>query len=157
MNVKTEKILATISPEQWAAIAEYANKRAIATKSIPMTDNSRTPRSKEDLYVKVTDIMKEIGFSANIKGYNYFRAAVVLAYEDESYVENITTKLYPEIAKDFDTTPSKVERAIRYSIERVCFCGDVDAVEKYFTYSSASGKPTNSEAIACLVDYLKLH
>ena len=151
MNTNTKKILATITPEQWAAIAEYANENVIAEKSISTTDYRR------NIYLKVTNIMKEIGLPANIKGYHYFRAAVVLVYEDRSYVDSITKKLYPKIAKDFDTTPTRVERAIRHAIEHVCSVGDIDVIDKYFTYSASSGKPTNSEAIAGLAEYLKIH
>jgi two-component system response regulator (stage 0 sporulation protein A) len=106
----------------------------------------------------VTDIIHQIGIPAHIKGYHYLRTAILFAVEDSDMINHITKKLYPSVAKQFSTTPSRVERAIRHAIEIAWDRGNVDTLNSFFGYTihTAKGKPTNSEFIALISDKLKL-
>lgn len=106
----------------------------------------------------VTAIIHEIGVPAHIKGYQYLREAILLAVEDMDVINAVTKVLYPEVARRFSTTPSRVERAIRHAIEVAWDRGDLETLQKYFGYTvnSAKGKPTNSEFIAMIADRLQL-
>ncbi len=114
----------------------------------------------EDLSLekRITEILKEIGIPAHLKGYQYVRYSIILSIEDQKALESVTKILYPTIAKKFNTTASRVERAIRHAIEVAWDRGDIEILQKYFGYtiSAAKGKPTNSEFIAMLVDYIKI-
>ena len=106
----------------------------------------------------VTSIIHEIGVPAHIKGYQYLREAIIIAVDDMDVINAVTKVLYPEVAKRFGTTPSRVERAIRHAIEVAWDRGDLETLQKYFGYtvSNAKGKPTNSEFIAMIADRLVL-
>ncbi len=106
----------------------------------------------------VTDVLHQMGIPAHIKGYHYLRVAIMLSLEDEEMLESITKLLYPTIAARFDTTPSRVERAIRHAVETAWDRGDVDVLNGMFGYtiSVGKGKPTNSEFIALLTDNLRI-
>ncbi|MEA4955914.1 MAG: sporulation transcription factor Spo0A [Pseudoflavonifractor sp.] len=106
----------------------------------------------------VTAIIHEIGVPAHIKGYQYLREAIMIAVEDMDVINAVTKVLYPEVAKRFGTTASRVERAIRHAIEVAWDRGDLETLQKYFGYtvSNAKGKPTNSEFIAMIADRLQL-
>ncbi len=106
----------------------------------------------------VTNIIHEIGVPAHIKGYQYLREAIILAVEDMDVINAITKVLYPQVAKTFSTTPSRVERAIRHAIEVAWDRGDLDTLQRFFGYtvSNTKGKPTNSEFIALIADRLQL-
>ena len=106
----------------------------------------------------VTAIIHEIGVPAHIKGYQYVREAIIIAVNDMDVINAVTKVLYPEVAKCFATTPSRVERAIRHAIEVAWDRGDLETLQKYFGYTvnSAKGKPTNSEFIALIADRLQL-
>ncbi len=106
----------------------------------------------------VTSIIHEIGVPAHIKGYQYLREAIIIAVEDMDVINAVTKILYPEVAKHFGTTASRVERAIRHAIEVAWDRGDLETLQKYFGYtvSNAKGKPTNSEFIAMIADRLQL-
>jgi len=95
---------------------------------------------------------------AHIKGYQYLREAIMIAVDDMDVINAVTKVLYPEVAKRFSTTPSRVERAIRHAIEVAWDRGDLETLQKYFGYtvSNAKGKPTNSEFIAMIADRLVL-
>ena len=107
---------------------------------------------------RVTEIIHEIGIPAHIKGYQYVRESIVMAVLDMELLESITKRLYPDVAKRFSTSPSRVERAIRHAVEVAWDRGDVDVLNKYFGYTVAcsKGKPTNSEFIAMIADKLTL-
>lgn len=111
-----------------------------------------------DIETMVTGIIHEIGVPAHIKGYQYLREAILLAVEDMDVINSITKVLYPRVAKTFDTTPSRVERAIRHAIEVAWDRGDLDTLQRFFGYtvSNTKGKPTNSEFIALIADKLQL-
>jgi len=106
----------------------------------------------------VTSVIHEIGVPAHIKGYQYLREAIKIAVDDMEVINAITKVLYPQVAKTFQTTPSRVERAIRHAIEVAWDRGDLDTLQRFFGYtvSNAKGKPTNSEFIALIADRLQL-
>lgn len=111
-----------------------------------------------DIETLVTGVIHEIGVPAHIKGYQYLREAIILAVEDMDVINAITKVLYPQVAKTFQTTPSRVERAIRHAIEVAWDRGDLDTLQRFFGYtvSNTKGKPTNSEFIALIADKLQL-
>lgn len=111
-----------------------------------------------DLERQVTAIIHEVGVPAHIKGYQYLREAIMIAVKDMDVINAVTKVLYPEVAKTFGTTASRVERAIRHAIEVAWDRGDLETLQKYFGYtvSNAKGKPTNSEFIAMIADRLQL-
>lgn len=111
-----------------------------------------------DIDIVISDIMRQIGVPAHIKGYHYLRAAIKLSINDSEMLASVTKILYPTVAKMYATTPLRVERAIRHAIEVAWDRGDVDVLSSYFGYTiqSQRGKPTNSEFIAMITDKLKL-
>lgn len=108
--------------------------------------------------VTVTEILHQIGVPAHIKGYQFLRDAILLTTADPEYINAVTKRLYPEIAKQNNTTASRVERAIRHAIEVAWDRGDVDTLNSYFGYTihNLRGKPTNSEFIAMIADKMRL-
>ena len=106
----------------------------------------------------VTSIIHEVGVPAHIKGYQYVREAIMITVEDMEVINSVTKILYPEVAKRYRTTPSRVERAIRHAIEVAWDRGDLETLQKFFGYtvSNAKGKPTNSEFIAMIADRIRL-
>ena len=113
---------------------------------------------KPGIETMVTNIIHEIGVPAHIKGYQYLREAIIIAVNDMDVINAITKVLYPQVAKAFQTTPSRVERAIRHAIEVAWDRGDLDTLQRFFGYtvSNTKGKPTNSEFIALIADKLQL-
>ncbi len=111
-----------------------------------------------NLEALVTEIIHEIGVPAHIKGYQYLREAIILTINDMDIINAVTKVLYPAVAKKFNTTPSRVERAIRHAIEVAWDRGDIEVLQKFFGYtvSNIKGKPTNSEFIAMIADCLSL-
>lgn len=111
-----------------------------------------------ELELMVTDIIHQIGVPAHIKGYHYLREAILLSVRTPEIINSVTKRLYPTVAKQFDTTSSRVERAIRHAIEVAWDRGNVDTLNSYFGYTIQSdrGKPTNSEFIAMIADKLRL-
>lgn len=111
-----------------------------------------------NLKVRTTQVLRDIGVPAHIKGYEYLRYALELACTEREYLEYVTTRMYPEIAKHFNTTASRVERAIRHAIELAWDRGDLDTLQSWFgwTVSINKGKPTNSEFIARVSDSIRL-
>ena len=124
--------------------------------------NQRLPQNrssgKQSIEAMVTSIIHEIGVPAHIKGYQYLREAIIIAVNDMDVINAITKVLYPQVAKAFQTTPSRVERAIRHAIEVAWDRGDLDTLQRFFGYtvSNTKGKPTNSEFIALIADKLQL-
>ena len=120
----------------------------------------RVPRRNDKTSIEsmVTGIIHEIGVPAHIKGYQYLREAIIIAVNDMDVINAITKVLYPQVAKTFQTTPSRVERAIRHAIEVAWDRGDLDTLQRFFGYtvSNTKGKPTNSEFIALIADKLQL-
>ncbi|MGN0311512.1 MAG: sporulation transcription factor Spo0A [Lachnospiraceae bacterium] len=116
------------------------------------------PVKVRNLENDVTNIIHEIGIPAHIKGYQYLREAIIRSVEDTEMLGSITKILYPSIAKKFQTTPSRVERAIRHAIEVAWSRGKMDTIDELFGYtvSNGKGKPTNSEFIALIADKIRL-
>ena len=106
---------------------------------------------------KTSKLLHDLGMPSHIKGYQYIRDAIIMMYNDKSYIGGITKMLYPDIAKKYETTPSRVERAIRHAIEISWNRGDYDTMEEIFGHSVDydKAKPTNSEFIATIADHLR--
>ena len=115
-------------------------------------------RSEINVEAMVTSIIHEIGVPAHIKGYQYLREAIMIAVRDMDVINAITKVLYPQVARTFATTPSRVERAIRHAIEVAWDRGDLETLQRFFGYtvSNTKGKPTNSEFIAMISDRIRL-
>jgi two-component system response regulator (stage 0 sporulation protein A) len=111
-----------------------------------------------DIETQVTKIIHQIGVPAHIKGYQYLRTAILMTVNDSDIINSVTKVLYPSVAKQYRTTTSRVERAIRHAIEVAWDRGDVDTLNSYFGYTiqQGRGKPTNSEFIAMIADNLRL-
>ena len=119
----------------------------------------RNQKSREiNLETKITGILHEIGVPAHIRGYHYMREAIMMAVEDLEILNYVTKELYPTIAKKCNTTPSRVERAIRHAIEVAWSRGKVEIIDSMFGYTinNHKGKPTNSEFIALIADRMRL-
>ncbi len=116
------------------------------------------PVSAADLEKQVTSIILEVGIPAHVKGYQYVRRAILMAITDPDVINGVTKIIYPTIAKEFKTTSSRVERAIRHAIEVAWDRGNVETLTSLFGYSVSGtrGKPTNSEFIAMIADRLRL-
>lgn len=120
--------------------------------------NNQPSKKTVDLNVRITEVMHHLGVPAHIKGYIYLREAIELVIKDIEYLGAVTKELYPTVAEKFNTTSSRVERAIRHAIEVSWDRGNLSALNKYFgsTVSANSGKPTNSQFIAKIADKLRL-
>ncbi len=145
-------------------IKEFKNNKITNLSSYISREDSRQyikispEKNKENLEALVTNIIHEVGVPAHIKGYQYLREAIIMVVDNIDIINQITKNLYPEIAKKYGTTPSRVERAIRHAIEVAWGRGQQEVVESIFGYtiSAAKGKPTNSEFIAMISDKLRL-
>lgn len=124
----------------------------------PVSVFTRPTAVPKNLEVEVTKVIHEIGVPAHVKGYQYLRDAIMLVVEEINYLGAVTKELYPTIATKYETTPSRVERAIRHAIELAWDRGDIEKITKVFGYtiSGERGKPTNSEFIAIIADRLRL-
>ena len=120
--------------------------------------NHNASNEKKILEKEVTNIIHEVGVPAHIKGYQYLREAIIMSVNDMDMLNSITKLLYPGIAKKYDTTPSRVERAIRHAIEVAWSRGKMDTIDDLFGYTinHGKGKPTNSEFIALITDKIRL-
>ncbi len=127
-----------------------SQKQELLTRQLQM--------QQRDLEKDVTDMIHELGVPAHIKGYQYLREAIMMAVEDVEMLSSITKILYPTIAKKFQTTPSRVERAIRHAIEVAWSRGRMETLDEMFGYTinTGKGKPTNSEFIALIADRIRL-
>lgn len=114
--------------------------------------------TEKNLEKDVTDMIHEIGVPAHIKGYHYLREAIMMCVEDVDMLNSITKILYPSIADKFQTTSSRVERAIRHAIEVAWSRGRMETIDSLFGYTinTGKGKPTNSEFIALIADKIRL-
>lgn len=115
-------------------------------------------RSNKDVETNITMYIQQLGVPAHIKGYQYIRDAITMVIEDMDSINSITKVLYPTVAKHYNTTPSRVERAIRHAIEVAWDRGNPDVLNDFFGYTilSSKGKPTNSEFIAMIADKIRL-
>lgn len=136
---------------------------ALVQRAEKLSDKKKKPRPFiktvcPDLETQVTEAIHRIGVPAHIKGYSYLRTAIMMAVNDSDVINSVTKVLYPTIAKDYGTSSSRVERAIRHAIEVAWDRGDIDTLNSVFGYTiqTSRGKPTNSEFIALIADDLRL-
>ena len=153
--------LCLIKPINQSNLIEYVdsmlknrNRKPADTQSEKSVQADNIP----DIEAQVTRIIHQIGVPAHIKGYQYLRTAILLTVKDSDVINSVTKVLYPSVAKKYQTTTSRVERAIRHAIEVAWDRGDVDTLNSYFGYTIQNnrGKPTNSEFIAMIADNLRL-
>ncbi len=144
-----------LKPQSQESIAE-AIRTVVAKDSV---SEQKPSGNEETLEATVTRVMHEIGMPAHIKGYHYIRTAIMMVVENMDLINYITKRLYPDIAKAYQSTASRVERAIRHSIDVAWTRGNPDAIEKVFGYTinTGRGKPTNSEFIAMIADKIRLN
>lgn len=136
---------------------EPISKKQVAMTTTEIISNTNN-RGPIDLETEITNIIHEIGVPAHIKGYMYLREAITMVVNDMELLSAVTKELYPSIAKKYNTTASRVERAIRHAIEVAWGRGQIEAINKLFGYTvhNDKGKPTNSEFIAIIADKLRL-
>jgi len=154
MYVLMKRIRELVNTPVSKQINKSISKEAI-NNYVPINNQA----SKEEiLEIKVTNIIHEIGVPAHIKGYQYLRDGIMMVVNNIEVINQITKQLYPDLAKKYKTTPSRVERAIRHAIEVAWNRGQIETVESIFGYTvnSNKGKPTNSEFIAMIADKLRL-
>ena len=136
--------------------------KALVKRIRNLNSNLKTKKKNNNNEVtlegRITKMIQEIGIPAHIKGYHYIRTGIFFCVKNDSLLSSVTKILYPKIAKFYNSTPSRVERAIRHAIEVAWDRGDVEVLNSYFGYTinGNKGKPTNSEFIAMLSDKIKL-
>lgn len=150
-----------LKPFDLEYLAEQIRQTQGRTNELPFHEQlitSKSPEKKFDLEASITNIIHEIGVPAHIKGYMYLREAITMVYNDIELLGSITKVLYPDIATKFNTTASRVERAIRHAIEVAWSRGNIDSISSLFGYTVnvSKAKPTNSEFIAMVADRLRL-
>ena len=148
--------LCLMKPYNLASLCEHIHSIASGRNKGMHVVSENTPSS--DIETQVTKIIHQIGVPAHIKGYQYLRTAILMTVNDSDIINSVTKVLYPSVAKQYRTTTSRVERAIRHAIEVAWDRGDVDTLNSYFGYTIQNnrGKPTNSEFIAMIADNLRL-
>ena len=153
--------LCLIKPVNQSNLLEYTESM-LKNRNAPAGEhrdrNDEASDNTPDIEAQVTRIIHQIGVPAHIKGYQYLRTAILLTVKDSDIINSVTKVLYPSVAKKYQTTTSRVERAIRHAIEVAWDRGDVDTLNSYFGYTIQNnrGKPTNSEFIAMIADNLRL-
>lgn len=129
-----------------------------STSSTSLSAEQPTTLTQEPSEARIVSLIHEIGIPSHVMGYRYLKDAILITFQDKDAINSITKLLYPEIARRNQTTPSRVERAIRHAIEIAFTRGNSDFITSLFGYSinPNTGKPTNSEFIAVISDYLQL-
>ncbi len=147
-----------LKPCDAVTVAARVREMVESERTRPRSQSAALRRQEVNVEAMVTSIIHEIGVPAHIKGYQYLREAIMIAVDDMDVINAITKVLYPQVAKTFSTTPSRVERAIRHAIEVAWDRGDLETLQRFFGYtvSNTKGKPTNSEFIALIADKLQL-
>ena len=153
MDIFTKRIREMFSTTEVPEVARQTPQMPIIQR-----EAAATSRGPVDLETEITSIIHEVGVPAHIKGYMYLREAITMVVNDMELLSAVTKELYPSIAKKYNTTASRVERAIRHAIEVAWGRGQVEAINKLFGYTvhGDKGKPTNSEFIAIIADKLRL-
>lgn len=154
-KVDLSKSLMELAEEGWT-FQELLDAAGI--QPVIKQETEKQEPEEQELIPRITSIIQEIGIPAHIKGYQYLRAAIEMVVKEPALIDVVTKVLYPDVAKEYSTTASRVERAIRHAIEVAWDRGDLDTLQKYFGYtvSNTKGKPTNSEFIAMIADKLRL-
>lgn len=144
-----------VKPFDYSELSERINR---CCQSRGLNPPTKKKKNSSDLETQVTKIIHQIGVPAHIKGYQYLRTAIMMTVDDNDIINSVTKALYPSVAKKYETTSSRVERAIRHAIEVAWDRGDIDILNSYFGYTiqNSRGKPTNSEFIAMIADNLRL-
>lgn len=139
-------------------IRQVSGNNSSITRKQTTTYRPQVEQKPKNLDASITSIIHEIGVPAHIKGYLYLREAISMVYNDIELLGSITKVLYPDIAKKYNTTASRVERAIRHAIEVAWSRGNIESISSLFGYtvSMSKAKPTNSEFIAMVADKLRL-
>lgn len=147
-----------IKPFNSSDLAERLTELMSCCRNENYKDKMKIYKSDRNLEITITEILHQIGVPAHIKGYHYLRDSIILAVKQPEIINAVTKELYPTVAKSYETTSSRVERAIRHAIEVAWDRGDVDVLNSYFGYTihNSRGKPTNSEFIAMISDRLRL-
>ena len=147
-----------IKPLDYGALCERAKRLGEKGRKPGSAAVPGAAKDDADLETQVTKIIHQIGVPAHIKGYQYLRTAIMMTIDDNDIINSVTKILYPSVAKQYSTTSSRVERAIRHAIEVAWDRGDLDVLNSYFGYTvqNSRGKPTNSEFIAMIADNLRL-
>lgn len=147
----------TLKPYDFSYLLENI-ETLLLEKKTEVRNKALSCQNSNDTELEVTEILHQIGVPAHIKGYHYLRDSIMMAIEDNDIINAVTKRLYPSVAEKYETTSSRVERAIRHAIEVAWDRGDVDILNSYFGYTihTSRGKPTNSEFIAMISDKLRL-
>lgn len=146
-----------LKPLDYSNLSERISRICLGRKQTVL-EGEGSLKKENDMETRVTKIIHQIGVPAHIKGYQYLRTAILMAIEDSDIINSVTKILYPGVAKKYQTTSSRVERAIRHAIEVAWDRGDIETLNFYFGYTihNTRGKPTNSEFIAMIADNLRL-
>ena len=146
-----------LKPFEPTALTEHVDSLLRIRSKSKKNDGSQT-LTPPDIEAQVTKIIHQIGVPAHIKGYQYLRSAIIMTINDNDIINSVTKVLYPTVAKKYQTTTSRVERAIRHALEVAWDRVDIDTLNSYFGYTiqNSRGKPTNSEFIAMIADNLRL-
>ena len=130
----------------------------LKNRIIQTITNKKNNDERKDIQIQVTKLLHALGIPSNIKGYQFIRSAILMVYNNPSFIGGITKKLYPDLSIKFNTSIQRVERAIRHAIEVSWLRGDIDLMEDIFGHSVDidRAKPTNSEFIVTIADKLRL-
>ena len=157
MNQK--EVIETRDIEELVKVLYSLKNGDVLRIEITKYNNNEVKVNEDDLERRIFKFQTQLGIRSNIKGYNYIKTAITLAYNDSTILESVTKRLYPDIAKIYNTTASRVERAIRQAIETAWMNGNVDVINDIFGYSVCAdkAKPTNSEFIAHVVNAMQMN
>ena len=157
MNQK--EVIETRDIEELVKVLYSLKNGDVLRIEITKYNNNQVKVNEDDLDRRIFKFQTQLGIRSNIKGYNYIKTAITLAYNDSTILESVTKRLYPDIAKIYNTTASRVERAIRHAIETAWMNGNVDVINDIFGYSVCAdkAKPTNSEFIAHVVNAMQMN
>jgi two-component system response regulator (stage 0 sporulation protein A) len=157
MNQK--EVIETRDIEELVKVLYSLKNGDVLRIEITKYNNNEVKVNEDDLERRIFKFQTQLGIRSNIKGYKYIKTAITLAYNDSTILESVTKRLYPDIAKIYNTTASRVERAIRHAIETAWMNGNVDVINDIFGYSVCAdkAKPTNSEFIAHVVNAMQMN
>lgn len=157
MNQK--EVIETRDIEELVKVLYSLKNGDVLRIEITKYNNNEVKVNEDNLERRIFKFQTQLGIRSNIKGYNYIKTAITLAYNDSTILESVTKRLYPDIAKIYNTTASRVERAIRHAIETAWMNGNVDVINDIFGYSVCAdkAKPTNSEFIAHVVNAMQMN
>ena len=134
-------------------------EREIIELSLNNQNENEKKQNEKLNEIIISKILREIGVSCNLLGYDYIKASIIIGLDEPNAFRMITKELYPRIAKQFGSTSSRVERGIRHAVENAWDRGNLEILHNIFGYSTSSekGKPTNSEFLATVVEYIKVN